>query len=192
MKTLAEYGRLIVSREPVIIERTWELEDKLDRIAYTMYQCPARNRSGRTLEEVRRCTNYMVNDMALAKKVGFVLNPFTGEDDIDPLDYRTYAWDVQDGDVRFECKGWCDTWFAFKRDSVKTFIKNSHRIDFLACAKLEILENVYKTTFKMVADAKSFPRYICKSNYAGPRDSYYNHHAARRDGNAWVDIGPRP
>jgi hypothetical protein len=182
MKTIQEYSDIVRSADPIRVERTPVLNEKFRSIALDIYRCPVRNRNHRNFSVVEQCVEKMVLEHALSQKFGFTMNPL----DFDHTNRQSYAYDLIDESVEyrptFECKRFAETWFSFFEDDVKTFRKNIDIVDFLLSGKVYRTEEAYFVYFNLLADAKTFEKYVRRSQYTSKL--YYDHNAAMRNGDA--------
>jgi len=180
MKTLREYGELILGAEPVVVRRTPELNKKFTDIANEIYRCPVRNKNRRSYKNVLESVEKMVIEHALAQFPGLQMNQL-------PFDHtirESYAYDVVDSEScqTFECKRWADKWFSFDANHVATMQKNIDIVDYLVCARVFKTSASYTVAFHLIADAKKFEKYVRPSQYT--MKLYYDHVNAMRNGDA--------
>jgi len=179
-----DLGRLILTKESTILEKTPELMEYLEDTAKTLYDREA-SRKGRSYEEVYNSTKKMALEYALVKKnPNFEINSLPH----DPSNPHSYAYDVIHTPTgkTIEVKRWknhdLQKWLVYPVDALNTFLKNTNIIDFLVAARMKEYEQHFEVGFHMVADAKSFKRYIKLSMY-NVNDYCYYHYNAIRDGN---------
>lgn len=180
---LEYYANKILSPKCVIVPKSPELLEFFEETALKIYENPATNKTNRRYEQVYADTEKMVQEFALEERAGLKRN----ENKFDYTDRQTYAYDLYDpeNDKKFEVKSWAKTYFSFTDYEVKTFRKNLDIVDYLVCAKTVTLEDRYEIYFYMVANAKTFNKYVTKSNYPNGND-YYNHRPAIQEGQAFV------
>lgn len=180
MKTLQDYADIILGAEPVVVKRTTELNKKFNDIANDIYRCPVRNASRRSFKTVHESVEKMVIEHALAQFPDLEMNPL----EFDHTNRESYAYDVIDNsnNKTFECKRWADKWFSFDEKNVLTMHKNIDIIDYLVCARVFRTSASYTVAFHLIADAKTFEKYVRPSQYT--MKLYYDHVNAMRNGAA--------
>jgi len=202
-----DIGRVLFN-EPEDVEMTPELADEIIEATEEIHACPIRGR-GRDFEHVLRCTLGMVIEHALAKRLGVVLNSSLriakGLPKFDRTDRESYAYDAIDLETgeTFECKRHSDTYYSFDMQDIQTLIKNSDLVDLVVSAstvsdptpyivtsptqRIVTLSSRYIVTFRSVADAKSFHKFIRRSKFPGGKEAYYDHFEAGRRGMAYYN-----
>jgi len=180
MKDLAYYAGIILAAEPVKVKRTEELNKKFNDIANEIYRCPIRNSSKRNFKTVHESVEKMVVEHALAQLTGIPLNPL----EFDKTNRHSYAYDlIDENNCTFECKRWAEKWFSFNYKDINTFMKNVDIVDYFVSGKVFRTTSFYTVAFHLVADAKTFEKYVRPSNYTNK--SYYDHHNAVKTGDAF-------
>jgi hypothetical protein len=181
MSNLETYASQILQAEPVRVQRTEELNKKFTDIANEIYRCPYRNKNRREFKTVFESVEKMVIEHALSKLTGLAMNWQT----FDHTNRDSYAWDVIDLETKktFECKRWAEKWFSFNSKDISTFMKNVDIVDYFVSGKVFRTPSFYTVAFHLIADAKTFEKYVRPSQYT--TKLYYDHHNACKKGDAF-------
>jgi hypothetical protein len=170
---LERYASVILGRN-VLLPKTPERIQRLRTQSKNIYQCPYRN-NGRDYDRVEACFEKSVMDEGLHQLIGGTLN------DQDVFVKDTCWWDVEDPLGRlFEVKSFKDSWLSWKNETFKTFIENSHKIDYLVAGRIAQNNEIYCVRFNLVIVARKFGIHMADSMTEGY--SYYNHKFGRDDG----------
>lgn len=177
MNDMKRYADIILG-DKVVLEKSM-LDPILEDISKDIHACPVRSR-GRPYNKIRKSVDKMALEYAL-DKLGFPLNsiPF------DKTNRESYCYDnILNGDT-FECKNFHKAWYSYDSDHVATMKKNLDRIKYFVSGRVDITEDQYIVEFMLIANANTFFKYQCRSNFPNAQfPFYYNHYSAVRDGQA--------
>jgi hypothetical protein len=189
--TINDFAKEIPLGKWIYLEKTEETENFIKKKTDDIFNNPV-TRHGREYEEVYNSTKKMLIEYALAKyDANFILN--TKEHN--KFDPDTYAYDLTHAPsgITIEIKRFGESdnfkWFSYPKKALNTFLKNLDIIDVLICGKLKEnkANNSYEVKFMLVADAKSFKKYMKTSVYKS-EDIIYSHYNAAKNGDCVFNI----
>lgn len=184
---ISDYAKMILVNKPVIVPKSKALESRILQISESMFN-NEKQRNNRTLEQIIKANKNSTIEMALQKQCpNLIMNPKKWSS-FDPDSFAYDNIDVETGST-FEGKRWShDTptgeiakWWSYPADSLDTLRKYISLVSFVYGAKLIEHPDSFEVHFLMLAEGKSFFKYIRKSMYKKD-EVYYNHYNAMRDG----------
>jgi hypothetical protein len=190
-----DYAKLLMPKNSFILEKTPELRDFIAHKAHEIFH-NKKPGDKRTVTQVFWDTENSAPEFIMHQiNPNFVKNPWN--ENFNSRDPKTFAWDVNYGDDTFELKRWPDddrtSWFSYSKEHLGTMLKYINLIDYVVCPRTIKHDDVYEVYFPLIAKAKSFSRYLKRSNYqhkvyTDQEIVYYNHFFAERDGDCIFDL----
>ena len=180
---LKDYAALIITNQTVIVPKTQIIRDKVAEMSQSIWADGRGKRvNGRTLEQIEKnCESIAIEYVLPTVCPDFVLNPNNAA--FDHRKKETYNHDVVyvPTGAKFEVKRWVGR-LAGSYAKFRTFLGNTHHIDYIVSGSLKIEEDHYEVFIHLVARAGSFRKY----NNPAHELLVYDHVAAYRDGNCYL------
>lgn len=164
-----------------------EVFDDITTMAKAIHVCPKRNFSRRSYEMVFDHCSFIAIEHALAKVIDGARNPKK----FNHHDNDSYVWDVKQQEKLFEVKRHKlgAKYFTYSGKSIKTYINNSSKLDYLVTAYMDSTNTDYLVDFALIADSKTFEIYFNRSHYNN-NTYFYDHNTASKLGHC-VNINLR-
>ena len=175
--TLQQVSDLLSSAGKIVIPKE-ELFDDITKMAKVICPCPRRNARQRTYKQVFNDCSRIAIEYALAKIINGERNP----NEWDKFNPESFRWDVRFEDTYFEVKRHAlgTYWFSYAEESLNTFKKYAHTLDYMVSGYMETHDSAYVVEFALVANAKTFFKFFRPSQFAN-QWPYYDHKTAMRN-----------
>ena len=165
-----------------------EIEEAIAPMATEIFNCPVRNREGRTYETVLRNCSNIVGEYAIVKALKSLnenaqRNPHEWDHRVKDSYFYDVEHTVEDKKYFIEFKRMTGAWFSMIDDQVKTFKKNAQSLDALVTAYVDEYTDHYTVIFSMVIDPPSFEHYWTPSAFVKSTKKsshYYSHQIASK------------
>ena len=196
MNFIKELADTIFTKESIILPKTPELIKRITTVSMNIHANPEQ-RKGRTLEQVFKDTKNIAIEDALVYAYPdiFMLNPL----EHDKKNPESFAYDLihKPTGKKIETKRWTQdqpgggiaVWFSYLREAFKTLFKHIDLVDAIACARIIDHGSHFEVNYLLVADARTFMRYLKPSKYKKDKEDklVYYHTNAVRNGHCLIN-----